>query len=247
MTDKKGETQMEGYWVCQSAGQYFEKNYPKIIGWALDKINKIKKKVPKQNEQPKKGHHVINKGVNDLYKDIIKDCLVKIWSQNKYNELKSKNTIDKNGYPTYHSDEWKIDIPGKIKKKIDGMTVHKPDKEKYESKNALEFGCAKIIFLSCFYCVMQDIHQSLTKVQKMPKNFDGTLENLRIITASHLIEKNELGVYVDVQAKQWWDKITKDKGVFEECRKSVQDFLEKITGKKVVSHLGKWFHNIVMG
>lgn len=226
----------------QRAELYFEENHPYIIGRALKKINKLRVKENKPIRDPKRGHHVINKGVNDLCKDIIKDCFVKIGRRNYYNELRNLNIIDENGLLNLNAASRLFDIPWEIKSKIDSMKVHKPGKdEKYISKNDLQFGCAKIVLLACLHCVMLDIFKSSLQDEEMP-NLDDTLKNLSIIIAYDFIQKNGHGVYVDVKAKEWWDKENPGKEQdFAECKKSVETFLKSITDDSHgILTFGKW-------
>lgn len=232
--------------VCLRAERYFIRNYPEIIGGALEKIGKLKAKKNKLIGDPKRGHHVINKGVNDLCKDIIMDCLVKIWGNNKYNI----KIIDKNGLLDHNSVAWSIDIPEDIKSRIDSMKVHRPKEGgPHDSKNDLHFGCAKIILLACVHCVMQDIFNSLLRGDGKPKNLKDTLKNLSIIIAYDFIKTNGHGVYVDVKAKKWWDDENPDKAqVFLECKESVDTFLTKIADNSHwILTFGEWVHKIVNG
>lgn len=215
---------MERRLVCRRAERYFKKNYPDIIGCALEKISKLKANKNKPIGDPKRGHHVINKGVNDLYKDIIMNCSEKIGGRNI-------NIIDRNGLLNHWLEAPFFDIPEKIKSRIDSMKVHRPKEDGVNiSQNDLQFSCAKIILLACVHCVMQDIFNSLLQDDEKPKNLDDTLKNLSIIIAYDFIKTNGHGVYVDVKAKKWWDKENPNKAqVFLECKKSVDTFLTNIT------------------
>lgn len=226
----------------QLAELRFKENHPWIIGRALKKINELRVKENKPIRDPKRGHHVINKGVNDLCKDIIRDCFVKTGCKKIYNELRNLNIIDENGLLNHNAAPRFFDIPKEIKSKIDSMKVHKPEKdEKYISKNDLQFGCAKIVLLACLHCVMLDIFNRHLQDEEMP-NLDDTLKNLRIIIAYDFIQKNEHGVYVDVKAKEWWDKENPGKEQdFAKCKKSVETFLKSITDNSHgILTFGKW-------
>ena len=237
---------MEGGEVCLRAERYFIRKYPEIIRGALEKIRELKAKENKPIGDPKRGHHVINKGVNDLYKDIIMNCLVKIGGINEYNI----NIIEENGLLNHNAVVRSIDIPEDIKSRIDSMKVHRPKEGgPNNSKNDLQFGCAKIILLACVHCVMQDIFNSLLRGDGMPENLKDTLKNLSIIIAYDFIKTNGHGVYVDVKAKKWWDKENPDKAqVFLECKKSVDTFLTNIADNSHwISTFGEWVHEIVNG
>ena len=237
---------MEGREVYWRAKQYFKKNYPNIIRRALEKISKLEANENKPIGDPKRGHHVINKGVNDLYIDIIMNCLVKIGGNDKYNI----KIIDKTGLLNHNSVARSIDIPEDIKSRIDSMKVHRPKEGgPYNSKNDLQFGCAKIILLACVHCVMQDIFNSLLRGDGIPENLKDTLKNLSIIIAYDFIKTNGHGVYVDVKAKKWWDDENPDKAqVFLECKESVDTFLTKIADNSHwILTFGEWVHKIVNG
>lgn len=238
---------MERCKVCTRAERYFKRNYPEIIRGALEKIRKLKAKENKPIGDPKRGHHVINKGVSDLYEDIIIYCLMKIGGNNKY-ELEKRDIIDKNGLLNHNSVARSFDIPENIKFRIDSMKVHRPkEDEEYISKNDLQFGCAKIILLACVHCVMQDIFNSLSQGDGMPENLKDTLKNLSIIISYDFIKTNGHGVYVDVEAKKWWDKENPDKAqVFLACKESVDTFLTNIADNSHwISTFGKWVYKIV--
>ena len=229
------------------AERKFIRNYPEIIRDALEKIRKLKAKENKPIGDPKRGHHVINKGVNDLYIDIIIYCLVKIGGNNKY-KLEKRDIIDKIILLNHNSVARSIDIPEDIKTRIDSMKVHRPKEGgPYNSKNDLQFGCAKIILLACVHCVMQDIFNSLSRGDGMPENLKDTLKNLSIIIAYDFIKTNGHGVYVDVKAKKWWDKENPDKAqVFLECKESVDKFLTNISDNSHwIFTFGEWVHTIV--
>ena len=231
----------------QRAVLYFKENHPYIIGRALKKINELRVKENKPIRDPKRGHHVINKGVNDLYKDIINDCFGKIGYKNKYDELRNLNIIDKNGLLNHNAAPRLFDIPEEIKSRIESMKVHRPkEDEEYISKNDLQFGCAKIILLACVHCVMQDIFNSLLRGDGMPENLKDTLKNLSIIIAYDFIKTNGHGVYVDVKAKKWWDEENPDKAqVFLECKESVDTFLTNIADySHWIFTFGEWIYKI---
>lgn len=160
-----------------------------------------------------------------------------------YRVLTDSNIIDENGLPT---DNLLLDdIPVEFKRKIDGMKVEKPDNDEYKSNNALKFGCAKIVLLTCVHCVMLDIHKALTNTKKMPARFDDKLTIVGDINAS-LFEENEDCVYVDNKPKQWWsEKNPRKVHVLDDCEKSVKRFLTNIIGNFDLLILwGLWVYRI---
>ena len=204
-------------------------NYPEIIGRALDLVSEVEKTKENTTGDLKKGHHVINRGVNDLYKDIFKFFFKEFGDKEKYltkginyNALKKSENVDKHCIP--NGDLGLCDIPDDIKTKIDWMRV-----KNYKNSNAKEFSCAKIVLLACVHCVILDVHIALTKRKKMPARFDEKLTFMRNITTAYLIKKNGDGVYVDNTAKKCLIRINRGGvKVFEECKKTVESFLGNI-------------------
>ena len=204
-------------------------NYPEIIGCALNYVSELEKTTENRVDDIEKGHHVINRGVNDLYKDIFKFFFKEFGDKEKYltkginyKALKKSENVDKHCIPT--EDLGLYDIPGNIKTKIDCMKV-----KRYENSNAKEFSCAKIVLLACVHCVMLNIHIALTMRKKMPARFDEKLTFMRNITTAYLIKKNGDGVYVDNTAKKCLIRINRGGvEVFEECKKTVESFLGNI-------------------
>ena len=204
-------------------------NYPEIIGRALNCVSELEKTTENRVDDIEKDHHVINRGVNDLYKDIFKFFFKEFGDKEKYltkgincNALKSSENVDEHCIPT--GDLGLYDIPGDIKTKIDWMKV-----KSYENSNAKEFSCAKIVLLACVHCVILDVHIALTKRKKMPARFDEKLTFMRNITTAYLIKKNGDGVYVDNTAKKCLIRINRGGvKVFKECKKTVESFLGNI-------------------
>lgn len=230
MTNEKGATQMSYEEDLMQVLQSLYRYYPEIIEPALNYIKAVLKRKDNACEKPKRGHHVINKGVINLYKDIIKNFFNVLGGEEEhftkginYGELESRGIIDEHGPP---SDDFlqSCDIPDKIKCKTDSMTVEQPGNEPHYDKNAQEFDCAKIAPLTGVNCVMLDIHKSLTDRGEMPESFEEKLTCVRNITKI-LIEKNEHGVYVDSEAKLWWyEGNPGNVQIFEECIEHVRFF-----------------------
>ena len=227
-------------------------NYAEIIGRAIDRVSKVEKMEENTTDDPKKGHHVINKGVNDLYKDIFKFFFYEYGDKEKYltkginyNALRNSKKVDEHCIPT--GDLGLFDIPSRIKEKIDWMTVKKPNNiEEYNNSNAKEFSCAKIVLLACVHCVMLDVHIALTKRKKMPARFDEKLTFMRNITIAYLIKENGDGVYVDNTAKEWWiSENPREVEVFKMCKESVERFLENIAVNfDLVIRWGLWVYQM---
>ncbi|CAH3136233.1 unnamed protein product [Pocillopora meandrina] len=206
--------------------------YPKTLGEAEKKIS-LSLKNGKTGNNPTRGHHVINKGVISLNKDIFETLLRKLGVEKDKNIDTLINVLR----PTYPLTN--------IKEKINTMIVKKA-KEDNHDKNAQEFGCAKVVLLACVHCVMLDIHISLTLRKKKPENFNDKLTDLNTIITNILIEKNTYGVYVDSDILPLWTRNKNSKKDFRDCKKSVEDFLRNIAGNfKLVIHWAQWISHIV--
>lgn len=226
MTDKKEADELKQYL------QILKRYYPETLGEAERKISDALKNGETGNN-PKKGHHVINKGVIYLYRDIFATLVKKLGVK----EVKKIDTLINVLPPTYPLTN--------IEKKIDTMIVKKA-KEVNSDKNAREFGCAKVVLLACVHCVMLDIHISLTLRKEKPENFNDKLTGLNTIITNILIKKNAYGVYVDSDIVTLWTRNKSLKQDFRECKKSVEDFLRNIAGNfKLVIHWAQWISGIV--
>lgn len=222
-----------------------------IIRSALNKIRSVLKKNDNRKEpekgktkEPKKGHHVINKGVNDLYKDIIKKFFENIWHPTAISEysppsLKKRRMIDAFLLTDPLND--------RIKDKISKMTAERPNGVGYENKNALKFSCAKIALLACVHRMMLDIRNHLqSREDPMPQRIDHYLQCLRNLINNEIINKDDHGVYVDSEVKRWWDRKNPDKvEVFEECKTSIDFFLKNIADDfNLVMFWGQWLYRL---
>ena len=263
ITDEKRATQMSHGDDLSRQVRVFgslEDSYSKVLTDALKKIHEVECEYAKRkesedstNEDDEIYHHVINKGVNNLYKDIIKAFFERFAHRIKrsteridYKLLSEMVIIKRDGLPRGFLGHY--DIPREIKGIIYEMKLKKPVGKRYKNKNALEFGCAKIALLACVNCVMLDIYENVTK-NKMPARFWAKLKNLRRIITNCLIKKNGWhGVYVDSEAKQWWDEghpRDLDSGDFEMCKRSVRLFLENIASNcELVTFWGHWVYGI---
>lgn len=234
MTDNNETTKTSYEEELKEALRSIKRNHPLIIGLALKRINDVSK-MKDNTKVHKKGYHVINKGVNDLYKDIIKTC-------------------HETFFPFYRPEDERLIIilllcdplTDTIKEKIDKMKAEKPNTANYDNENAREFGCFKIALLACVLCVMQDIYENLKVRKKMPARFYQDLKCLRKIINNAFIERKNHWVFVDSQAKQWWvDENPGKVEVFEDCEKSVKVFLKNIADNfKLVIHWAHRFYRL---
>lgn len=245
MTDKKGATESSFAKDLAQAIKSFKPCYPEIIALAVKEIKYRENQPDNTNKTSKKGHHVINKGVNDLYKDIIKKFFGKIWTEITYEELRNRNIIGEDGLPDCRLLR-SYDICKEIKFEIDKMRVEKPDDEGYDGENARDFGCAKIALLACVHCAMLDVHISIPSKRKSYFYYC-KLKHLKKLITSHLIGKNDHGVYVDSKVKEQWDKENPDEvQVFKKCKSSVDYFLKGMADHPhLVTSLGMWVNDII--
>ena len=236
----------------------------KIIGLALNKIKYVLEKEgnpkdPKKDKtkEPKKGHHVVNKGVNDLHKDIIKSFFENFWSLDDEGISTSptiiRECVVKKDGMIFHISKHTINsflltdpLTDIIKDKINKMTAEKPNDVEYKNENAREFSCAKLVLLACVHCVMLDIHRRLQNREGMPDPINDYLKSLREIINNKIIEKGDYGVYVDSKVKQWWEaKNPGEVKVFKDCEKSVKRFFGNIAENfELVIHWGQWFYRL---
>lgn len=264
MTDGKGATQMSYEEGLKLALLNFDPYNVKIIGLALNKIRYVLEKEgnpkdPKKDKtkDPKKGHHVVNKGVNDLHKDIIKAFFENFWNLDDEGISTSptiiRECVVKKDGMIFHISKHTINsflltdpLTDIIKDKINKMTAEKPNDVEYENENAREFSCAKLVLLACVHCVMLDIHRRLQNREGMPDPINDYLKSLREIINNKIIEKGDYGVYVDSKVKQWWEaKNPGEVKVFKDCEKSVKRFFGNIAENfELVIHWGQWFYRL---
>lgn len=234
MNDNNEATQTSYEEELKEALMSIEGNQPYIIGLALKRIDLVSG-MKVNTKFHKKGYHVINKGVNDLYKDIIKTFYDKFFPFSRF--------LD-NGFIRIIllSDP----LTDTIKEKIDKMRVENPNSANHDNENAREFSCFKIALLACVLCVMQDIYENLKDRKKMPARFYQDLKCLRKIINKAFIERKNHWVFVDSKAKERWVYENSSKvEVFEECEKSVKVFLKNIADNfKLVIHWAHRFYRL---
>ena len=201
---------------------------------------------------PKRGHHVINNGVKDIYPDILKrfvDNFSKAYfDSNNYENLKQLKIIKEHGLPV-DSVLRTAPLPHKTKSEIQGTTVNAPEKEIYTNyENAEAFGMAKSVLLTKVTLLMLDICRSLRDKNKMPDDLDGRMDELR----QFITEKFNRDVFVDEQAKVWWEKENGPDGTkrLKNWTQQVEEMLLKIAGEgtiQLVIHWGQWAFRVSEG
>ena len=201
---------------------------------------------------PKRGHHVINNGVKDIYPDILKvfvDTYCKaFFGSNNYKNLGELGIMNEHGLP--------VDcvlgvapLPPNTHTGIQNSTVYAPGKEKHTNfGNAVKFGLAKSELLARVNLLMHDICTSLTDRKEMPNDLDEKMGELR----QFISDKFNRDVFVDEQAKDWWEKERGRGGAkrLEDWTQEVERMLMKIAGEdkiQLVIHWGQWAFRVAQG
>lgn len=201
---------------------------------------------------PKRGHHVINNGVKDIYPDILKgfvDTYSKaFFGSNNYKNLGQLGIMNEHGLP--------VDcvlgvapLPPNTHTGIQNSTVYAPGKEKHTNfGNAVKFGLAKSELLARVNLLMHDICRSLTDRKEMPNDLDEKMAELR----QFISDKFNRDVFVDEQAKGWWEKERGRGGAkrLEDWTQEVERMLMKIAGEdkiQLVIHWGQWAFRVAQG
>lgn len=204
---------------------------------------------------PRRGHHIINNGVKDIYRDIIKRFVdtfgTTYLDSNNYLNLVQLNIINevrRGGLP--------VDcvlrtapLPHETMREIIENTVYTPEREIYTNyRNAERFGRAKQILLLKVTILMRDICLSLREENKMPDDLDDKMGGLR----QFITDDFNSDVFVDEQAKAWWER---ERGPGDADRlqnwiQQVNEMLMKIAGKgtiQLVIHWGQWAFRVSEG
>lgn len=232
-----------------------------LIVEAKKKVEK-KKKQQKKNEQSKKkqskkrlpskskpaakqGHHIINKGVINIYEDIIKRFVRNnrhISNDISVDDLKAKVMNTEDDEEKKALDIFKVETPlsKDLKEFIRDTTV--PEKnETGGDKNAEQFGLAKLILITCTAFLMYDTYDSLLEGKKeheiLPTCKDRCSELQSVIKKYFKFSSGY--AFVDEHAWEEWKKTQKTKPTkIEDCIKKVWEMIEDIAKCKK-KELGK--------
>ena len=201
---------------------------------------------------PKRGHHVINNGVKDIYPDILKgfvDTYSKaFFGSNNYKNLGELGIMNEHGLPV----DCVLGVAPLLPNTHTGIqnsTVYAPGKEKHTNfGNAVKFGLAKSELLARVNLLMHDICRSLTDRKEMPNDLDEKMAELRLFIS----DKFNRDVFVDEQAKGWWEKERGRGGAkrLEDWTQEVERMLMKIAGEdkiQLVIHWGQWAFRVAQG
>ena len=204
---------------------------------------------------PRRGHHVINNGVKDIYRDIIKRFVdtfgTTYLDSNNYLNLVQLNIINEVRMGGLPADcvLRTAPLPHETKREIVENTVYTPVGETYTNyRNAERFGRAKQILLLKVTILMRDICLSLREENKMPDDLDDKMGGLR----QFITDDFNSDVFVDEQAKAWWER---ERGPGDADRlqnwiQQVNEMLMKIAGKgtiQLVIHWGQWAFRVSEG
>ena len=204
---------------------------------------------------PRRGHHVINNGVKDIYRDIIKRFVdtfgTTYLDSNNYLNLVQLNIINevrRGGLPA-DCVLRTAPLPHETKREIVENTVYTPEGEIYTNyRNAERFGRAKQILLLKVTILMRDICLSLREENKMPDDLDDKMGGLR-----HFIsDVFNRDVFVDEQAKAWSERERSpgDADGLANWIQHVNEMLMKIAGEgtiQLVIHWGQWAFRVSEG
>lgn len=233
-----------------------ESFFSELIKKAAEKVESKKqkdnfhraKKGKRNKTDPKQGHHIINKDVKNIYKEIIEEVV----SGNKdsylfkgmsYEKLKEMKMIvnDKNDsvLDLLHLTDALLPQSESF---IDGTPVFNLSKNGKADENAENYGLAKFTLILCVDKLMHEIYDSLQLELQMPKNLTDWLNELSSIIRRFFYNQSSEYAYVDYEALRVWRK---EKGQYkesnyEECVDDVWKMLENI-GKTREKQVGNKF------
>lgn len=187
---------------------------------------------------PKRGHHVINNGVKDIYPDILKgfvDTYSKaFFGSNNYKNLGELGIMNEHGLPV----DCVLGVAPLLPNTHTGIqnsTVYAPGREKHTNYgNAVKFGLAKLGLLTRVNILMHDICRSLRDRKEMPNDLDEKMGELRQFIS---------------------DKFNRERGRggakrLEDWTQEVERMLMKIAGEdniQLVVHWGQWAFRVAQG
>ena len=186
---------------------------------------------------PKQGHHIINKGVINIYEDTIRWFVRNfrysfIFDGLSYDDLKRRNMIV-DDEEEEASDFLVVNNPlsPELKEFIKETTAFRNNRD-YNSKNAEDFGRAKIILTFCVNSLMLEIYYVLNEemVNNPVLHFKNLLLDLRDIIAENFFPSPAEYKYVDYDALKFWiaDNGNREEPKFNDCKKAVREMLENI-------------------
>lgn len=213
--------------------------YPFFIEVIKDAQKKVKKEIKDSSKaqlEPRQGHHIINKGVVDIYEDIIRYFVRDfkynyIFKGESYEDLKTMDKIiDKNEKEALEF--LFVDNP-LSKKSVDfilGETVPANGRIN-NSRNDEHFSRAKLVLIACVNLQMFEIYEMhrFDDMNEAPRCEPHFLQ-LRNVIDDYFSPTTPKCAYVDQQAYRWWIGVRGFRNVikFKKCKKEVQKMLECI-------------------
>ena len=195
-----------------------------------------KKLLSKSKSAPKQGHHIINKGVINIYEDINKQFVCDnqyIFKDISDDDLEAKvmNTEDDEAKKALDFFEVETPLSKSLRELIRDTTVSEKN-EPDSDKNAEQFGLAKLALITCTTFLMHDTCDSLLKGKKKNEILltckDRCWELQSVI--KKYFEFSSGYAFVDEKAwEEWKKKNPKTKQTkIEDCIKKVWEMIEDI-------------------
>lgn len=204
-----------------------------------EKKEQSKIKLPSDSKPaPKQGHHIINKGVINIYEDIIRWFVrdnEPIFKGISYDDLKAKEMTTKHDEEKKALDFLKVQTPlsKNLRELIKDTTVSEKNQTGVDN-NAVQFGLAKLILIACTEFLMSKIYVSLcqgkerNKILRYGKRYFSELQC--VIERYFKLTSPKKYEFVDHQAWEEWKKeATKTKQTkIENCMGKVREMIEDI-------------------
>ena len=213
--------------------------FAKLVIKAKKKVESTKKQPSEPKPAPKQGHHIINKGVINIYEDVIRrfvrDNRCFIFQGKSYESLKNlkmkvnfKDDEEKKALDFLYV---KNPLSSDLTKFIQETTVSEKD-ETGGDKNAEQFGLAKLILITCVNSLMLKIYKLLLgNEENIILRCHNYLSQLRLVIEKYF--KFSSGyAFVDQPAlKEWKKNKTKKqeneiKGYMEKVWKMIEDIVK---------------------
>lgn len=202
--------------------------FAKLVIKAKKKVESTKKQPSEPKPAPKQGHHIINKGVINIYEDVIRrfvrDNWQSIFKKQSYDDLKKMKVNFKNDEEKKALDFLYVKNPlsSDLTKFIQDTTVSEKD-ETGGDKNAEQFGLAKLILITCANSLMLEIYNLLRENEEniIFRCHDYLLQLRRVIEKYFKFSSGY--AFVDQPALKEWEKNKTKKQ-----KNEIKDYMEKV-------------------
>lgn len=201
------------------------------------KVVKSKANDSSKPAEPKQGHHIINKGVINIYEEIIGQFVRDhkynyIFKGKSYEELKAtKMMIDDRAKEALGFLFGNNPLSREATDYIKATTVFINNRG-YKSTNDKGFSTAKLALIFCVNEVMFTIYDLLNEegVNSRDPRFKSHLQQLEDVITENFFPSPSKCAYVDCLAWEWRKKEKGDSEVskFNECKNEVKEMLENI-------------------